>query len=155
VSVPTPDIGAVYNGGTVIVVQDDFVVDHSDAGPPQPEHPHGLTTITTVANGWGCLKVEGDIFAIDIPSLAAAANHAFLKHPVRLVVDLTGVAVCVEEGIEWLREISQRVGRGNGELVVAVASGTSLRQILEKEGIATLDADQLTRFLSHDPTAHG
>jgi hypothetical protein len=112
-----------------------------------------LTTITTVANGWDCLKVDGDILRIDIPSLAAAANHAFLKHPVRLAVDLTGVAVCGEEGIEWLREISRRVGRGNGELVVAIASGTSLRQILENEGIATLDADQLSRLLADDPTA--
>jgi hypothetical protein len=139
----------------VTVVQDDSVIDHSDAGPPHSEHPHGLTTITTVANGWDCLKVEGDILAIDVPSLAAAANHAFVKHPVRLVVDLAGVAVCVEEGIEWLREISDRVGRGGGELVVAVASGTSLRQMLENEGIATLDAAQLTRLLFDIPTAQG
>ena len=138
-----------------MTVQDDFVVDHSEAGPPRREHPHGLTTITTVANGWDCLKVEGDILAIDIPSLAAAANHAFLKHPVRLVVDLTGVAVCGEEGIEWLQEISRRVGRGNGELFVAVAPGTSLRQMLENEGIATLDAAQLTRLLFDIPTAQG
>jgi hypothetical protein len=153
--VSIPAIGAVDNGGTVTVVPDDFVVDHSEALLPQPEHPHGLTTITTVANGWDCLKVEGDVLAIDIPSLSAAANHAFLKHPVRLVVDLTGVVVCLEEGIEWLREISDRVGRGGGELVVAVAAGTSLRQILEKEGMATLDGDQLTRLLSDDPTAQG
>jgi hypothetical protein len=139
----------------VIVVQDDLVVDHSDAVTRQPEHPHGLTTITTVANGWDCLKVVGDILMLDIPSLSAAASHAFLKRPVRLVVDLTGVGVCVEEGIKWLGEISQRLGRGNGKLVVAVRAGTSLRQALEKEGIATLDSDQLTRLLFDERTARG
>jgi hypothetical protein len=153
--VSIPAIGAVDNGGTVTVVQDDFVVDHSEVLPPPPEHPHGLTTITTVANGWDCLKVVGDVLAIDIPSLSAAASHAFLKHPVRLVVDLTGVAVCLEEGIKWLREISQRVGRGHGELVVAVASGTPLHNCLESEGIATVDEGQLTRLLSDDPSARG
>jgi hypothetical protein len=138
----------------VTVVQDDFV-DHSEEGPPQPEHPHGLTTITTVANGWDCLKVEGDVLAIDIPSLAASANHAFLKRPVRLVVDLTAVVECREEGIGWLREISDRVGRGGGELVVAVASGTPLHNCLGSEGIATVDEGQLTRLLSDDPSARG
>lgn len=137
------------------VVQDDLVVDHSEALPPQPEHPHGLRTITARVNGWDWVKVEGDMLAIDIPSLAAAANHAFLKHPVRLLVDLTAVVVCLEEGIGWLREISDRVGRGGGELVVAVASGTPLHNCLESEGIATVDEGQLTRLLSDDPTARG
>lgn len=137
------------------VVEDDFVVDHADLVSSRPEHPHGLRTITTVANGWDCLKVEGDVLAIDIPSLAAAANHAFLKHPVRLLVDLTAVVVCLEEGIGWVREISDRVGRGGGELVVAVASGTPLHNCLESEGIATVDEGQLTRLLSDDPSARG
>lgn len=137
------------------VVQDDLVVDHSEALPPQPEHPHGLRTITTRVSGWDWVKVEGDMLAIDIPSLAAAANHAFLKHPVRLLVDLTAVVVCLEEGIGWLREIADRVGRGGGELVVAVASGTPLHNCLESEGIATVDEGQLTRLLSDDPTARG
>jgi hypothetical protein len=153
--VSIPAIGGVDNGGTVTVVEDDLVVDHSEALPPQPEHPHGLRTITTRVNGWDWVKVEGDMLAIDIPSLAAAANHAFLKHPVRLLVDLTAVVVCLEEGIGWLREIADRVGRGGGELVVAVASGTPLHNCLESEGIATVDEGQLTRLLSNDPTARG
>lgn len=139
----------------MIVVQDDFVADHAEAVRSRSEHPHGLRTITTVANGWDCLKVEGDVFAIDIPSLSAAANHAFLRYPVRLVVDLTAVVVCLEEGIGWLWEISQRVGRGGGELVVAVAPGTPLQEVLENEGIATFDGNQLARLLSDDPTDRG
>jgi anti-anti-sigma regulatory factor len=137
----------------VIVVQDDFVVDHAETVPSRSEHPHGLRTINTIVNGWDCLKVEGDIFAIDIPSLSAAANHAFLKRPVRLVVDLTAVVVCREEGIGWLREVSHRVGRRGGELVVAVATDGPLQQLLEYEGVATSDGNQVTRLLSDDPTA--
>lgn len=136
----------------MVVAQDDFVVDHVGTVPSRSEHPHGLRTINTIANGWDFLKVEGDIFAIDIPSLSAAANHAFLKRPVRLVLDLSAVVVCRKAGVAWIRETSHRVGRQGGELVVAVAADAPLRQLLEHEGIATIDESELSRLLSDDPT---
>ena len=138
------------------VVQDGFVQsDPAEEVARSSQHPHGLKTTTTVMNSWDLVKVEGDVFSIDIPSLSAAANHAFLRHPVRLVIDLTVVDVCLEEGIRWLREMSQRVGRCGGNLVVAVAPGTPLQEALESEGIATFDGNQLARLLSDVPTDRG
>ena len=139
----------------MIVVADEFVAHHSEAVPSRPEQPHGLRTITTVANGWDFLKVEGDVFAIDVPSLSAAANHAFLKYPVKLIVDLTGVVVCHEEGIHWLREIAGRIDRGNGEFLVGVVPGGALHQLLDSEDIATIEPAQLAFLRDNDPSFRG
>ncbi len=140
----------------MIVAQDAFFAgDPGEEVQSQSEHPHGLRTTTTLTSGWDFLKVEGDVHAIDIPSLSAAANHAFLRHPVRLIIDLTAVAVCLEEGVGWLRGVSLRVGRGGGELVVAVVPDTPLQQLLESEGIGTFDGSQLARLLLGDPKSRG
>ena len=135
----------------MIVVQDDFVADPAEVVSSRSAHPHGLRTITTIANGWDCLKVEGDVLAIDIPSLSAAANHAFVKYPVKLVVDLTGVIACHEEGIRWLRGIADRIDRGNGEFLVGVVPGGPLHQLLESEDIATIEPTQLALLRDNDP----
>lgn len=139
-----------------MVIQVGFVPgDPAEEVARSSRHSHGLKTTTTVTSGWDLVKVEGDVLSIDIPSLSAAANPAFLRHPVRLVIDLTVVVMCLEEGIRWLREPSQRVGRGGGELIVAVAPGTPLQEALENEGIATFDGNQLARLLSDIPTDRG
>ena len=134
----------------MIVAENDLAADRSERVPSLREHPHGLRTITDLVNGWDCLEVEGEILAIDIPSLAAAANHAFVKYPVRLIVDLTGVIVCHEEGIRWLREIADRIDRGNGELLVGVVPGGPLHQLLEDENIATIGPTQLALLRDND-----
>jgi len=135
----------------MIVVENDYVGDHSDVDLARPRQPHGLRTITTRTNGWDCVKVEGDVLPIDIPSLSAAANHAFVKYPVKLVVDLTGVIACHEEGIRWLRGIADRIDRGNGKFLVGVVPGGPLHQLLESEDIATIEPTQLALLRDSDP----
>ena len=138
----------------MIVVENDHVGDDSDVVLSWPRQPHGLRTISTRANGWDCVKVEGDVLPIDIPSLSAAANHALVKYPVKLVVDLTGVIVC-EEGIRWLRGIADRIDRGNGEFLVGVVPGGPLHQLLEGEDIATIEPTQLALLRDNDQISKG
>lgn len=88
--------------------------------PSRPGRPHGMKTITSFQNGWDTVKVVGDIRPVDIPSLKSAAQGAFLRRPVRLVIDLAEVPSCDSEGIRWILETRQRIAKCGGELKVVV-----------------------------------
>jgi hypothetical protein len=88
--------------------------------PSGPGRPHGMKTITSFQNGWDTIKVIGDIWPVDIPSLKSAVVGAFLRRPVRLAIDLSEVSACGSEGIRWILETRQRIARCGGELKVAV-----------------------------------
>lgn len=88
--------------------------------PSRPGCPHGMKTTTSFQNGWDTIKVVGDIRPVDIPSLKSAAQGAFLKRPVRLVIDLAEVPSCDSEGIRWILETRQLIAKCGGELKVVV-----------------------------------
>ena len=89
--------------------------------PSRPGRPHGMKTITSFQHGWDTIKVVGDIRPVDTPSLNSAAQGAFLRRPVRLVIDLAEVPSCEPEGIRWIQETRQRIAKCGGELKVVGA----------------------------------
>lgn len=90
--------------------------------------PHRMKTITSWRDGWDTVKVVGDIGPDDIGSLKSATDGAFLKRPVRLVIDLSEVNCCCSEGIHWILETRQRIARCGGELrVVVLPNGSGLK----------------------------
>lgn len=86
----------------------------------RPDRPHGMRTITSFENGWETIRVVGDIRPVDISALRSAALGAFLRRPVRLVIDLSQVSDCDSEGVRWILDTRQRIARCGGELKVVV-----------------------------------
>lgn len=104
--------------------------------PPSPKivggpgQRHGMKTITSFQNGWNTINIIGEIRSVDIPSLKASALEAFLRRPVRLVIDLSQVRSLDPGAIQWILETRQRIARLGGELkVVMLPNWPTARQI--------------------------